>query len=410
MLAGYARADITPPLPFPMAGIAGPKERLAASVRDPVSATCIVMRQGTLDVAILLLDILIIDGALAADLRAMAGKVGLDNLLVAASHTHSGPGGTIEGRGTRYFMGRFRPEIRQRLLAGAERVLQDARADLAPVSQLRHGSADVPGLTMNRRLRGGPVDDRLSALVLERPGRAPILLGCASGHPVVVGFMAPDQASADWPGDVRRRLVEEGYSPLIVPGALGGLNVLFPEMPTAAEDHLDLVARNATEGFRQALSTSVATAPSLRFSQEEVAFTRAYPPYSGGPPLVALKAAVSSLVGSFYSRMVAPLQQSVPISVIGIGGVALTGMPADFGVAATRTLRDRLAAGGCACPMVASHSNGYVGYVHLEEELDFKPGHDAGFLTYENAMAWYGRGTARRLMDAACRQYQALRS
>jgi len=316
----------------------------------------------------------------------------------------------VAGNGSRYFMGRFRAEIRERLLKAVEAALKAAQGDLAPVTGLRHGTADVPGLTMNRRLRGGTVDDRLLAVVLERKGVAPVLLGCASGHPVVVGFMSPDLASADWPGEVRRRLGEDGYLPLLLPGALGGLNVLFPEMPTAMEDHLDLLARNVTDGFRKAVAAAVPSHQELRFAQEEVSFRRTWPPFSGGPFGVALKAALSSLVGGVYSRMVAPGDVSVQVAVVGIGEAVVTGMPADFGVVATRTLRDRLAAAGCPCPLVASHSNGYVGYLHLPEELRYQPGHDAGFLTYENAMAWYGSDAPVRLIDAACRQYEALRS
>lgn len=410
LFAGYACADITPPLPFPMAGIAGPKERLAAGVRDPLRATCVRLRQGKTEAAILLLDILIIDGALMADLREIAQSAGCGNLLAVASHTHSGPGGTVDGRGTRFFMGRYREDIRRNLLATVENLLGGARADELPVSSVRHGAADVPGMTMNRRMRGGTVDDRVLALVVERRGGSPVLLGCASGHPVVVAFMKPELASADWPGEVRRRFEADGFLPLLLPGALGGLNVLFPEMPTAMEDHLDLIARNATDGLRRAISGAVSTSLRLRFSEEDVSFRRAWPPYSGGPPNLAMRAALSSLLGSFYSRFVAPPEVSVPISVVGIGEAAVTGMPADFGVVATRTLRDRLSAAGCACPLVASHSNGYVGYVHLPDELDYRPGNEPGFLTYENAMAWYGRDAGTKLIDAACRQYESIRS
>jgi len=410
LVAGYGRSNITPPTPFPMAGIAGRKERLAASVRDPLAATCLVLRQGTREAAILLLDVLIVDMVLLADIRKLAETLGCRNLLVTASHTHSGPGGTIRGRGAAYFMGRFRESIRRQLLESVESALKLALAEAAPVAGVRYGAADVPGLTMNRRLRGGTVDDCLQAVVLERRGGPPVLLGCVSGHPVLVAFMTPDAASADWPGEVRRRLSEEGYLPLILPGALGGLNVLFPEMPTAMEDHLDLIARNVTDGIRRAVAGSVASVPRLRFAHEELSFRRSWPPYCGGPPSVALRAAISTLVGAAYSRMTAPQTVSVQVAVVGVGDAVVTGMPADFGVVATRTLRDRLSAAGCPCPVVASQSNGYVGYVHLAEEAAYRPGNDPGFLTYENAMAWYGKDAAERLIDAACRQYKELGS
>jgi hypothetical protein len=412
LVLGYGRKEIAPRLPVPLAGIVTRKERLAAWIADPPEVSVTVFSDGDKRLAIVALDLLIIDKSLHRDISAIAKGQGCDAVIINASHTHSGPGGYVSGSfGTRYFMGRFRPALLQYLLDRTAKALQEAIGDLDLVKSIAHGTAEAPGLTMNRRLRGGPVDDTVSAVVFRRVKRSPVLLATVSGHPVASAFLTPAALSADIPGRIRHGLRERGMLPVLLPGALGGLNLLYPEMETSAESHLPLVANVALSALDRALqyATHVPSPWPLGASFEKLTFQRCRPPQSSGPLAQRTRSGLTSWIGSAYARMVATESIAVPVGILQAGPLAIAGMPADFGVSATLLLRERLLTQGSQCPFVLSHTNGYIGYLHLKHEALWSPDSEAGFHHYENAMSWYGPEAAERLIEAVLRAHREVK-
>ena len=406
LAAGYATRTLAPPLPFPLAGTVTLQERLAGWRRDPLQVVCLALKQGVESALVISLDLLIVDSLLFEDVNTIATGLGFSGAYVHATHTHSSFGGFIDSRGGKYFLGRYRPAVRELLIRQIGAAAAAAASDLKPVSKIRFGSADVPGLTMNRRKKNGPRDDRVQAVEIRRRGGRPVLLVGASGHPVIVMVGAADAVSADYPGEVRRRLTSQGFAPMVLMGALGGLNILFPEMDTPLDDHMDLVGGLVTDGVDRALrGAAESTRANLRYRARKLHFRLTFPPLLGGPAGLALKAAAVAAFGYGYARTTTPLSMDVPTVVVDIGPTALAGMPADFGVGATVLLRDRLTAAGCPVPLVTSHTNGYVGYLHLEQEHRWSPGMRPWFPLYENAMNWYGLDSADRLMSAARELY-----
>ncbi|MBM4048557.1 MAG: hypothetical protein FJ279_25935, partial [Planctomycetes bacterium] len=93
---GFARADITPPLGTPMIGYFynGKTPRTAQSVHDPLYASAMVVRSGGTGAALVGVDTLSIKRRTATAAReAVARALGIliENIMVSASHTHSGP-------------------------------------------------------------------------------------------------------------------------------------------------------------------------------------------------------------------------------------------------------------------------------------------------------------------------------
>ena len=219
--AGWARTELAPETPYPLAGLVTGGERLATWVRDPTRVTCAALRQGARCVALVAMDVLVVDPELHGAVEATARDLGYGGVFLNASHTHSAMGGTIDRPLARLFMGRFQPALRALLLDRIRTVLAAAFRDLAPVSLLRAGTAEVPGLTMNRRIAGGPTDDRVLTLELRRDGASPLLIWSASGHPVVVAMGEAAAESADYPGRIAADLETRGFLPLFVLGAVG---------------------------------------------------------------------------------------------------------------------------------------------------------------------------------------------
>ncbi|MBM4372695.1 MAG: hypothetical protein FJ098_13625 [Deltaproteobacteria bacterium] len=398
--AGWACADLSPSLPFPLAGIVTPGGRTAARVLDPTRVTGLALRDRAGLRGLVAMDLLVVDPALHREVEERARNLGYQGVFLQASHTHSGMGGTIDRPLARLFMGRFRPELRALLLERITRVLAEAQGDLAPVREVRAGAAKVPGLTMNRRRTGDPTDDRVLSLELHCEGRDPILLWSMSGHPVAVAFREPLAESADYPGRVNRELTARGLRPLFVLGAVGGLNALFPEFPVALEDHLDLLARLAMDGLDRARAAALPDpSPRLTWARQDVPLRRGGIPRAGGSPAAALHAGIAALLGYLFAAAVAPREVHVPVILLGIGPVGIVGIPADFGVRGVLRIREALGPGDLG--VAASHANGFVGYVHLPEDYTWSREVVPAMFHYENAMGWYGRDTGRRLVDAA---------
>src|SRR6218665_2520 len=89
--AGAALANITPRLGTPIIGNFG--KQLAADVHDELHARALVVDDGKKKVAIVVCDLLGIRGTVSAEARKrIFGRTGIpeNNVLIAATHTHSG--------------------------------------------------------------------------------------------------------------------------------------------------------------------------------------------------------------------------------------------------------------------------------------------------------------------------------
>lgn len=91
--AGAYAIDITP-LDLPVIVNGGVRERLADKVNDPLHARCLVLDDGTKQIAIVVVDSCMIPRSLADKAKALATKdtsIPTDRILISATHTHSAP-------------------------------------------------------------------------------------------------------------------------------------------------------------------------------------------------------------------------------------------------------------------------------------------------------------------------------
>ena len=90
--AGVAVADITPPVGYRMSGYFN--ERLSTGTLNPLHAKALVLRQGAESLALVFCDIIGISLGVSSRARAQAAaKTGIPaaNILIAATHSHTGP-------------------------------------------------------------------------------------------------------------------------------------------------------------------------------------------------------------------------------------------------------------------------------------------------------------------------------
>jgi hypothetical protein len=235
LLAGLAKTEITPAGSMPMFGYANRKCGDSNGVHDPLMAKALVLASGGVRVAIVTADI----GSLVSDkLRQdVSAKLGIPLLLLAASHTHSGP----------QFLPRdgaapppYLAELEQKIFS----IVETASKSMFP-ARLSAGRGSIQ-LGYNRllprddgrsraffdnpeRVPYGPVDPEFLLLRVEdAEGNPKALLVHYAMHAVVLG-PTNCKYSADWPGVMKARIetAMPGVEAMFVQGATGDINPLF---------------------------------------------------------------------------------------------------------------------------------------------------------------------------------------
>ena len=229
LLAGAATADITPAVGMAMGGY-GARQGVSRRVQDPLLARAVVLADGETEVALVVCDLLGVGSDLVRESRlAVEGLTGIpaDHVLVAATHTHSGPAG-IRMRDAMDYVAQTAAKV-----AGAVSVARDSAV---PV-QLVAGSADLATISLNRRNPAGPIEDRLRVLVAD-PGRdrPPVFtLVSYACHSTVREHDNLDY-SADWPGAMARTVeATVGGTAVYLQGAAGDVNPVW-----SAHDHAEV--------------------------------------------------------------------------------------------------------------------------------------------------------------------------
>lgn len=237
--AGAAKVDITPPVGERMS--AWPRD--SKGVHDPLYAKALVLDDGKTKMALVTINLSRFGAENTTNVKTIVKeKTGIDNVLCAATHTHSAPLGKDD------FPTKEDPWIRQ-----AERNIADviarAAANLAP-AKIGAGFGQVPEghnrrvvlpdgkvvMHWNNRKRTptNPVDYQLGVIRIEAIGGKPIatLINFAC-HPVIGGHRS-QLLSADYPG-VLTRLVEEatGVQCMFLQGAAGDIDPFWTDISPA---------------------------------------------------------------------------------------------------------------------------------------------------------------------------------
>jgi len=343
---GAARVRIQLPEHPILAGYGGHHRAKEASA--PVYARAIAIRAGRSPITVLIvaLDTLLVP----FDFEFATGEA---CTLVAATHTHTGPGGLWDNVFAG-FLGAGQPDEGQR--AAASRAFQEAiaqaKAALAPAEMqvARESWTEGPA----RARSDGPIDPDLVALRFRKPGGATVAT-------VVVYAMHPTSAardvlSADWPGQL------EGDAPtLVLQGAVG--NTTWPRGTSLAApiaDEVETLLRNAP---------AVSEAP-LECTQKGV---MPRPQASRRVPWI-LRGAFGNLLTLAGPSLLAYVTR------LRIGSLELLGVPGEpvgeLGIAARPTV-------------LVGLSGGYLGYVETPERWE------AG--TGESAKTYFGPGLAHAL-------------
>ena len=388
------------PLPTPeggvLAGYASFSDRRATGIWGQPEARAIVVDTPALRVGLVALDILIPRPALRESLGADGQELGLDLLVVVATHTHSGPGGYMPGFvPERVSMGSFRPGAVADLRRAALRALAGAVSDLAP-ARVSSGIARAQ-LSANRRSADGGRETALPLLRFDFAARAPIVLFAYGTHPVV---LPPSSLwySADFPGRSRAWLEERGWRALFVPGPLGdqaptsSLGPLWPDTLEAQRAQANEIG--AALG-RAVLAGLGELPPSGRAELQAVESV------VQAPPSDLRRFCPLWWLGPLSRRALdRELSRSVPIVAVRVGRAVLLALPAEPVSALGDEIRAQVDPGLDA--FVIAHANDWIGYAVTEQ--DYAAG------SYEACMSFHGSGFGPWLVRAAGQTLRLLHS
>ena len=258
--AGAAAVNITPEMSLRMAGYSARKEP-SKGVMDPLFARAMVFRKAERSIGFVVYDLI---GTLGKELNEKLAaevkeKIGLDEVLFIATHSHSGPALRASEPVTSL------PAYEQELYAKTKQVLQEAWDDLEQVrlgaafgsanlnynriKELPDGKAQMIWENPQKRPLG-PVDQTVYVVRFDDlEGRTKLLLVNYACHPVILGS---DNLlySADYPGAMCQN-VENSYPDrtccVFINGACGDMNPYFADENDKPEERVREVGRELAD-------------------------------------------------------------------------------------------------------------------------------------------------------------------
>ena len=220
LLVGYGRMDMLPEGPIELGGLGNGHIRVSENVLDTLMVTCIAVTDPQDETVLLLeLDLVKLNDDWADQMRGMVSEatgVPVSHIMVAASHTHSGPEvEPFETRAPR--VARFMDRTNEQAIKAARKALEDRKptrmyggiSELPGMNYVRHyWRAD--GVCASRGTKEIPVvshtadsDPRLQLVRFEREEGKDILLMNWQAHPTFTGQSFRKELSADYIAPVR---------------------------------------------------------------------------------------------------------------------------------------------------------------------------------------------------------------
>jgi hypothetical protein len=343
LTAGAGEARFTLPADTPIGGFAR-LSYAAEGIAGPVGVRALVLAAPGCKVAIASLEVLLVPEDLRPDVAVGVADLRLDGLVLAATHTHAGPGGFWRNPvGQRAATGPYDPHVRQALVHATVEAIHRAADALAPARlAVARGVAD----DLARSRSGGAEDAPVTALRVERPSGAPVAeLAVFAAHPTLLG-KRNRTLSGDWAG----RFLAGGSHGLrlFLQGAVGDQSARGPASASA-----DLFAAAVSARVDALLAGPADPAPPLAWAEVETGL----PPVDPRAAPALLRPAARSLLGG-------TIPETARVVALRVGPAVLVGVPAEPVAAVAAGWR-----AGLPGATVVSLADGYLGYVETPERM-----------------------------------------
>lgn len=438
---GVAEVDITAPPGYRMSGYFN--ERLNTGIHDPLKAKALYLEQGDVRVALVFCDLIGMPAEITAKARELAQQqadVPGANILIAATHSHTGP--LFSGVLRDYFHKRaiekqgadpaeavdYSAELARKLAA----VIAAARSAAKP-GELAAGIAEQQGLSFNRRFHmkdgtvvfnpgklnpnivrvAGPIDPQVGLLVARDAAKQP--LGVLTVFALHLDTVAGTEYSADYPfyleSELRAKLGPNVVS-MFGNGTCGDINHVdvTNDRPQKGQEEAERIGVALAKTVEAALpnvkpmaeamlavrSTKVAV-PLQRYSPEQYAAAEANLPKVGTRELSFLQQVEACKIVAVHDRAVEVLPLEVQVFRLD-GQTAIVGLPGEVFVELGLAIKQ---ASPFATTMIVELSNDNPHYVPTQKA--FAEG------SYETVNSIVQSGGGEMLVDAAVKLLKELK-
>ena len=235
LTAGFAVHSLNPPLGATMAGYAA-RRGGATGVHDELGAHVMILRRLSDSVMVISLDLEEVPDELALAIRQdVSDRTGvpMKSILVAATHTHSGP--LVAARLGKEADRAVAQDIRQAVLVAAS----EAAANMKSVT-MKAGSASCPDVAKDRRNLEPSLDSQVNLIGFYAEQE---LVGCVVNFPLHATVLGAENRlySADYPGYLRRTIQDNHPQccTLFLNGAAGDINIGYSADASALGERFD---------------------------------------------------------------------------------------------------------------------------------------------------------------------------
>ncbi len=316
LTAGLAVADITPPIGYRMSGYFN--ERLSTGTSNPLHAKAIVLRQGETSAAMVFCDIIGLSLDVSSRARKQAAErtsIPASNILIAATHSHTGP--LYFGALRKHFHDLAvaehgsdpceKVDYAEELVEKLAAVITQANAAAKPVF-LSAGSTGQQGLSFNRRFHmkdgtvrfnpgalnpdivraASPIDPEVGMVFLRNADSDNDVIGALVNFTLHLDTVGGTKYAADYPYYLEQSLREkygDKFVLLFGTGTCGDINHIdVTKTERLQTDYIGRTLAETVKAKKEFLETvtepmlgvrsGIVEAPLQQFSSDEIAWAR----------------------------------------------------------------------------------------------------------------------------------------
>jgi hypothetical protein len=354
---GWAKVNITPPAPAPLAGYGKRMGMAYEEVHDTAWVRTFAFDNGQTQAYYVALDMLIVPMRVLQELEKLYPELGLkpEQVYLTATHSHTSFGGWGRKPGIKLMSGKYDEEIVQQLTHQIVESLELARQNLKP-AKVGYGSANAASLVKNRLTESREDrDTELRFIRFERPDGTSAVLSFFSAHPTILPSMQPI-LSRDYPGVLVDELEERMDFAAFSAGAVGSHSAVY--FHNDSFESTEEVGERLAKILRHALH-EVETDYIYTLGYNRVPLLLPDPQWRISKGL-RLAPTLFNWVFGKHPAYVTSLQ---------IGDIVLLGTPADYSGEFMDELEQTATQEGLEV-VATSFNGGYIGYVTPEEHYN----------------------------------------
>jgi neutral ceramidase len=379
-MAGAATADITPDIQkWKVNSIGYGSHKVMTGVHDRQFCEALAVSDGANEAMLITCDLMGTPPVLRAKvLKGLEGTGLTDvNLLMACSHTHSGPGNMMPNLIARIGFGGYQEPLTQWTADQIVAAAKQARANQKP-ALMKVAVTDLPGVTMNRRDPAGSydydtrrftaaydphnpenaTDPALTVIKIDGADGAPIaLLFHFATHGTVLGPKGLD-LSADWVGSARAKIIAAapGYNVMYMNGAQGDQAPAMDQSnPISDVEYLDVIGGKVAAGV---LGTMGQAAPA---EAAPVRTVMARLPVTPGDKVLGYR--LPKLLTKRYFH-------ELPLQAVRLGDVVFMALPVEAVTEIGQAMKAGARGQGVRYPLVAGLANDHLMYAATPHDFE----------------------------------------